>query len=87
VQGAAAVGSEVTRSRLGGKVAVAVLLTCAALLALSAILALGRVAEQTCLAKAQAKYPAVPVSAFSGRQTGPVKVSFIEERQEAVDDC
>jgi len=42
---------------------------------------------RSCVAAAEAKYPAVPVSAFNTRSTGPVKVSFVEERQRAVDDC
>lgn len=37
--------------------------------------------------KAEAKFPAVPVSAFSGKQTGPLKVSFVSERAKAVDEC
>jgi hypothetical protein len=68
-------------------VAVVVLVLCAAVLALSAIRAVGEVSERTCIEEAEAKFPAVPVSAFSGRETGPVKVSFIEERREAVEDC
>jgi hypothetical protein len=42
---------------------------------------------RSCIAAAEAKYPAVPVSAFTTRQTGPLKVSFVRERQRAVDDC
>ncbi len=42
---------------------------------------------RSCLAAAEAKYPAVPVSAFTGRTTGPIKVSYVEQRQRAVDDC
>ncbi len=42
---------------------------------------------RSCVAAAEAKYPAVPVSAFSGRQTGPLKVSFVSQRQQAVGDC
>jgi hypothetical protein len=42
---------------------------------------------RSCVAAAQARYPAVAVSAFSTRTTGPVKVSFVRERQRAVDDC
>jgi hypothetical protein len=29
----------------------------------------------------------VPVSAFTGRATGPLKVSYVEERTAALDDC
>ena len=42
---------------------------------------------QACVDKAQAQYPAVPVSAFTGRETGPLKVSFTRERAEAVEGC
>lgn len=41
----------------------------------------------SCVAAAEARYPAVAVSAFTTRSTGPVKVSFVEEREEAVEDC
>jgi hypothetical protein len=71
----------------GRTVVAGALVLCAAVLALSGILAVREVGKQTCIEKAEARFPAVPVSAFSGRQTGPVKVSFIEERQEAVEDC
>ena len=40
-----------------------------------------------CVEKAQAKFPAVPVSAFAGKQTGPLKVSFVSQRAKAVDEC
>jgi hypothetical protein len=36
---------------------------------------------------ADARYPAVAVSAFTGRATGPLKVSFVAERARALDDC
>jgi hypothetical protein len=42
---------------------------------------------RACVEEAAAKYPAVPVSAFSGRDTGPLKVSFVRERTEAIDGC
>lgn len=42
---------------------------------------------RSCVSAAEAKYPAVAVSAFSTRATGPLKVSFVGERQRAVDDC
>lgn len=32
---------------------------------------------RACVEKAEAKFPAVPVSAFSGKQTGPLKVSLL----------
>ncbi len=45
---------------------------------------------RACLRKVEVKYPAVPVSAFVGRNTanvGPLKVSFAQERSRAADDC
>ena len=42
---------------------------------------------RACVEKAEAKYPAVAVSAFSGRDTGPLKVSFVSQRSKAVEDC
>jgi len=42
-----------------------------------------------CIARVNATYPAVPVSAFAGSKTatGPVKVSFVNERTKALKDC
>jgi hypothetical protein len=57
------------------------------LLVLAAILAVGEMRYQTCIEKAEATYPAVPVSAFNGRATGPMKVSFVKERAAAVSAC
>ena len=42
---------------------------------------------RSCIARANAKFPAVAVSAFNGKVTGPLRVSFVTERQKAVDDC
>ena len=45
---------------------------------------------RACVEKAAAKYPAVPVSAFVGKDksaVGPLKVSFVRERDRAVSDC
>jgi hypothetical protein len=42
---------------------------------------------RSCIAQANAKFPAVPVSAFNGRATGPLRVSFVDERTKAVGDC
>lgn len=44
----------------------------------------------SCVKAAEAKYPAVPVSAFVTEdpgEVGPLKVSFVNERADAVDDC
>ena len=42
---------------------------------------------RSCIASAQARYPAVPVSAFNRTDVGPVKVSFVTERTKAVESC
>lgn len=65
---------------IGVVIAVVVLLVCAVLGVLEA-------RYRSCIAAAEARYPAVPVSAFTTQDTGPVKVSFVEERQRAVDAC
>ena len=45
--------------------------------------------KRACVEKAQARYPAIPVSAFTRNRTavGPLKVSFVAERAKAVSDC
>ena len=40
-----------------------------------------------CVDEAAARYPPIAVSAFSGAQTGPLKVAYDRERAEALDDC
>lgn len=42
---------------------------------------------RTCITEATAKFPAVAVSAQTGAQTGPLKLSYDRERRAAVDDC
>ena len=42
---------------------------------------------RSCVASAEARFPAVPVSAMNGTETGPLKLSFLTERQEAVESC
>ncbi len=70
--------------RRTGTIAAVVALT---LLTLSVVVIALEARYRSCLTAAEAKYPAVAVSAFNTRSTGPVKVSFVEERQRAVDDC
>ena len=46
--------------------------------------------ERACIEAASAKFPAVGVSAFvtrDRRETGPIKLSFVTDRQRAVDRC
>ena len=40
-----------------------------------------------CVEEAAARYPPIAVSAFSGEQTGPLKVAYDKERAEALDSC
>ena len=40
-----------------------------------------------CVDEAAARYPPSAVSAFSGEQTGPLKVAYDRERADALDDC
>jgi hypothetical protein len=50
----------------------------------------GATDDRACIEAAQARYPAVGVSAFvteDRRDTGPIKLSFVAERQKAVADC
>ena len=54
---------------------------------LMALLFYGEARYRSCIASAEARYPAVPVSAFNQQSTGPLKVSFVEERADALDDC
>ncbi len=59
----------------------------AIVLVVCGILLVGESRYRSCIARAEAEFPAVPVSAFSGNATGPLKVSFVEERAAALDDC
>jgi hypothetical protein len=68
----------------GGRIAAIVAVT---VIVLAAILAVGELRYRSCIEAAEARYPAVPVSAFTGRSTGPVKVSFVRERANAVEGC
>ena len=50
----------------------------------------GETSERACIEAAQARYPAVSVSAFVTRDrsaSGPLKLSFVRERQRAVAEC
>jgi hypothetical protein len=72
----------VARSPLGVGAAVALVVV-----VLCAVALVGEARYRNCIAKAEAEFPAVPVSAFNTRATGPVKVSFVEERAAALDRC
>ena len=58
-----------------------------ALIALALLLIAGEMRYSNCIDKAQAEFPASPVSAFNTKTTGPIKLSFVAERKKAVDDC
>lgn len=73
-------GLGVSRLVLGGVVAVAALVACA-------ILLVGEARYRSCIAAAEVRYPAVAVSALNSRTTGPLKVSFVNERARAIDAC
>jgi hypothetical protein len=80
VEARAVSANQLARIRTGAIVAVV-------LLVIAALLSVGEMRYRTCIEKAETEFPAVPVSAFSGRATGPVKVSFVKERADAVNDC
>lgn len=40
-----------------------------------------------CVDEVAARYPPIAVSAFSGRQTGPLKVAYDAERARALNGC
>jgi hypothetical protein len=59
----------------------------AVVVALCGLLLVGESRYRSCIARAEAEFPAVPVSSFTGQATGPLKVSFVNERAAALDDC
>jgi hypothetical protein len=75
-----------TVQRLGASRSLLVPIT-VILLLLCSILLVGESRYRSCIARAEAAFPAVPVSAFTGRATGPLKVSYVNERTAALDDC
>jgi hypothetical protein len=73
-------------SRPPGPVRVAVI-AALALVAISLVWIASEQHYRSCVASAQARYPAIPVSAFNRKDIGPVKVSFVNERTKAVESC
>ena len=65
----------------------AVIAVAAVIVALCALLLVGESRYRGCIARAEAEFPAIPVSAFTGEATGPLKVSYVNERAQALDDC
>jgi hypothetical protein len=81
--------SSVSRLRQWGPLAGAVAVVSMALIGIGLIWLASEAHYSGCVARANAEFPAVPVSAFAGSRTatGPVKVSFVQERAKAVKDC
>jgi hypothetical protein len=71
------------RSRLFPWLPVAVLV----LIFLFGLLFYGEARYRNCIARAEAEFPAVPVSSFNQRDTGPLKVSYVGERARALERC
>jgi hypothetical protein len=71
------------RSRLFPWLPVAVLV----LIFLFALLFYGEARYRNCIARAEAEFPAVAVSSFNQRDTGPLKVSYVGERARALERC
>lgn len=55
--------------------------------ALSAWRAGDGIAQQACVDKVLAKYPAVSVSAYTSPDSSAMKLSFVGERQKALSSC
>ena len=80
--------TETTNSSAALGTAMRLVVIAAAVISSVALWHLGSAAgRQACIADAVGRYPAVPVSAFSGAQTGPLKLSFLNELQKAVAAC
>jgi hypothetical protein len=75
------------RGLLGGRATAVVAVVVTLVLLTCAVLATLEMRYRSCIARAEAAYPAVPVSALTTQDTGPLKVSFVEERQRAIDEC
>jgi hypothetical protein len=54
---------------------------------LIALLFYGEARYRSCIARAEAEFPAVAVSSFNQRDTGPLKVSYVDERARALEGC
>lgn len=81
----------ITRVSALGSTARLIAAALALLVAGALVVALWRIGDgirqQGCVAKVQARYPAVPVSAYATRGTGPLKLSYAGERARAVAVC
>lgn len=83
----------VYRSRSEGRSGAGTVVTgivAAALVAIAvALFSLSSAVKQgNCIAEQSAKYPAIGVSAFNTKTTGPIKVAYDAERRKAIaDEC
>lgn len=55
--------------------------------ALALLWSAGEAHFRSCVEESSARYPPIAVSAFSGEQTGPLKVAYDEERADALASC
>jgi hypothetical protein len=55
--------------------------------ALALLWSAGEAHFRGCVEEAAARYPPIAVSAFSGEQTGPLKVAYDKERASALESC
>jgi hypothetical protein len=63
---------------------------CLVLSAVALVWMAGEAHYRSCVERANAAFPAVPVSAYVGTDktaVGPLKVSFVRERTKALGDC
>ena len=76
------------RASRGSRFTPQIVLAAAVVVAAIALLWMaGEAHYRGCVEAAQARYPSVPVSAFNTEGTGPLKLSFEQERRAAVNDC
>jgi hypothetical protein len=55
--------------------------------ALALVWGAGEAHYRGCVEEVAARYPPIAVSAYSGRQTGPLKVAYDAERAHALEGC
>ena len=79
---AASGGSGGTPAIVTGVIALALIAIAVALFSLASQVKYGN-----CVAAQSAKYPAIGVSAFNTKATGPIKVAYDAERRKAVNSC
>jgi hypothetical protein len=70
-----------------GSISVGVAAAAFVVAALALLWGAGEAHFRGCVEEVSARYPPIAVSAFSGRQTGPLKVAYDQERVEALENC